>query len=79
MTGSLQLMTVCFHSYKGVANEPAAENKRATAYWQVWLEHTKGITALGHEEGLPLAISSFSGSHVHILRHFLAHTMNYTQ
>lgn len=64
---------------KGVVNEPATENKRVTAYWQVWFELTKGITALGHEVGLPSATSSFSGSHVHILRHFLPHTVNDTK
>lgn len=61
---------------KGTVNEAATENKRVTAYWQAWSEHTKGITALGHEAGIPPAISSFRGSHFHILRHFLSHLVN---
>lgn len=64
---------------KGVVKEPATGNKRVTAYWQVWLERTKGVTAFGHEAGLPLVISSFSESHDHILRPFLAHMVNDTK
>lgn len=51
-----------------------------TAYWQVRLEHTGGHrSALGREAGLPLAIGSFSGSRVYIMRHFLAHMVNDTK
>lgn len=73
-------MTGSFHSYNG--------RWQWTSYWEQEGHHILTGTArahrghrsaLGHEAGLPLAVGSFGGSHVHILRHFLAHMVNGTK